>query len=434
MPDPTALYHRLEADLAARVSQRPFAAAINLRLERIADLLARLDSPHLRVPVVHIGGTSGKGSTATFTAAVLQAHGLRVGLHLSPHLQIVNERHQIDGRPAPTSRLWALWQRMVPAVEAVGREGAFGPPSYFEAHVALALLLFAEEGVDVAVVEVGLGGSLDATNIIPARVAVLTNVGLDHTEILGDTPLQIARDKAGIFKPGQQAITGVTQPEVIAHVEARCADLGVPLRRLHRDFPPLQGVPLGLDGEFQAHNAALAVEAARAFWPDLDPVRTQAALAAAHLPGRLEVVQQAPHVLLDGAHNPDKIRAAAASVGAQTGSGRRRIAVVALKAGKDAADILPHIDAQCDAVILTRFYDKGLWHAVPPEDLRAFLPHAAVVEDPLEAVQAALDRARPEDTVWITGSLYLIGDVRERWFPLPDLLAALEDGGEESRP
>ncbi|MFT4976068.1 MAG: dihydrofolate synthase/folylpolyglutamate synthase, partial [Myxococcota bacterium] len=186
----------------------------------------------------------------------------------------------------------------------------------------------------------------------------------------------------------------------------------------------LGGLSVGMAGDFQAINAALALGAARAFLGrDLDPDAAQAALSGVQLPGRAEVVQQHPRVILDGAHNPDKIRGAADTVARTAG---RRIAVVALKAGKDAGSILPIVDQHVDHVILTRFRDKGLWTCVPPEEMRAILPHAEVIEDPDEAVSAAIDQAGAADTVWITGSLYLIGDVRQRWFPIAARLAALE--------
>jgi dihydrofolate synthase/folylpolyglutamate synthase len=400
MMDPVARYDDLQRQLATLIQTRPFSAA----------------------------------------QTILRHHGLHTGLHLSPHIQIINERHQLDGQPAPTSALTACWPAVADAVQAAAGDTAFGVASYFETQLALSLHLFATRQVDVAVVEVGLGGTLDATNVLPARVAVLTNVGLDHTEILGDTPLKIARDKAGIFKPRQTVFSAVTQPDVRQHVQQRCDDVGATLHLLGESIQlrrcadgrfdvqlpgqQLGGLSVGMAGDFQAINAALALGAARAFLGrDLDPDAAQAALSGVQLPGRAEVVQQHPRVILDGAHNPDKIRGAADTVARTAG---RRIAVVALKAGKDAGSILPIVDQHVDHVILTRFRDKGLWTCVPPEEMRAILPHAEVIEDPDEAVSAAIDQAGAADTVWITGSLYLIGDVRQRWFPIAARLAALE--------
>lgn len=432
-------YRALEARLAALIQPRPFSAAHNLRLERITALLARLGDPHARLRSVHVGGTSGKGSTTALAEAVLRAHGLSTGLHQSPHIQLLNERHRLDGRPAPTSRLLAAWPAVEEAVRLAAGDTAFGPASYFEAQLALSLHLFAAQRVDAAVVEVGLGGTLDATNVLPAEVAVLTNVGLDHTELLGDTPLQIATDKAGIIKPGQQVFSAATQPEVRAHLRQRCAAQGATLHLLGESLrvtrhgggfdvqlpgQSLAGLRVSMPGAFQAVNAALALGACRAFLGrDLDPDATRAALASVQLPGRAEAVQQRPLVILDGAHNPDKIRGSAETVAAHPG---RTIAVVALKKGKDATDILPVIAEHADEVIVTQFRPKGLWRSVPSAELLALLPGARAIDDPDEAVAAALAEAGPLDMVWVTGSLYLIGDVRGRWFPLSEALSALE--------
>jgi dihydrofolate synthase/folylpolyglutamate synthase len=434
--DPSEMYRALEARLHKLIRPMRFSAAINLRLERITALLAHLGDPHRQFHSVHIGGTSGKGSTAALTEAVLRHHGARTGLHLSPHIQIINERHQLDGAPAPTSALARCWPAVEAAVQAAA-EPTFGTASYFETQLALSMMLFAQEQIDTAVVEVGLGGTLDATNVLPAEVAVLTNVGLDHTEILGDTPLKIAADKAGIIKPGQTVLSAVTQPDVQQLVRDRCARHGATLCLLgehiqiqrHRDgsfdvqLPGqrLSSMRTAMIGDFQAHNAALALGAARAALKhDLDPERARQAIARVQLPGRTETVQQRPLVILDGAHNPDKIRSAARAVASGC------VAVVALKAGKDARNILPVIQAHARHIIVTRFRDKGLWRSMETAQLRALLPGAQAIEDPDEAVEAAISAAGPEGTVWITGSLYLIGDVRSRWFPIDEMLSALE--------
>ena len=436
--DPLALYETLQCRLAKHISPQPFSAVHNLRLERITALLNQLGRPHLQVPVVHVGGTSGKGSTASFVEAIVRHHGRRTGLHLSPHLQIINERHQLNGRPAPTQHLLDC----LPALEAAAQQSTappFGAPSYFEVQLALSLMLFVQQSVDVAVVEVGVGGTRDATNVLPASVAILTNVGLDHTDLLGDTHLKIATDKAGIIKPNQQVFSAVTQPEVVDHVRRRCQAQGATLHLLgehvrvehhgsgvmdvHLPGQQLRGLRIGMAGSFQAQNAALALGAARSILGhDLDAARTQKALSSVQLPGRAECIQQHPAVILDGAHNPDKIRAAAAALPPQGGT---RVAVVALKAGKDAQDILQYITTQVDHIILTQFRSKGLWQSTAPSDMKPHAPHALIVDDPDEAVETALQMVGEDGLVWVTGSLYLIGDVRSRWVPVADLLRSL---------
>ena len=451
-------YQWLEDELAGLIGPVRFSAEINLRLERITYLLGLLGQPQKQFRAVHVGGTSGKGSTAVFIAHILTAAGYQVGLHTSPHLQILNERHQINGRMIPTSRLVALWQQMKPAIEQMRRDFPFGAPSYFEAQFALSCLWFAAEKVDVAVIEVGLGGLLDATNVLSAevaRVAVLTNVGLDHTEILGDTVEKIAQDKSGIFTAGQIVISGCRQPSVQAIVAEKCTAVGATLWQHGRDFA--QPVPvsdsdqyqfslpdgqrvtthIGLPGAFQAQNGAVALAAVMAVAQQLNltvPLSAlQTGLQTASLPGRVEQIQQNPTVILDGAHNPDKIGAAASVL-----AGRRKgrvITVMAIKAGKAAEEMLTAVVGLSDALIVTRFLEKGLWRAMPPEELaaqaQAIAPDLPVTvePDPLAAVQQALTLAAddPEQTlVWVTGSLYLVGDVRALWHDPRELLWNLE--------
>ncbi len=427
---PLEWYRQLEQQLNRLIGPVKFSAAINLKLERITHLLALLGHPHLAYPTLHVGGTSGKGSTATMLAAILTAAGYKTGLHTSPHLQLFNERHQIDGYVAPTSSLAHLLDAMQPALAQVAADLPWGWPSYFEAQVALSFLWFARQEVDVAVVEVGLGGSLDATNVIPARVAVLTNVGLDHTNILGDTVEQIAADKVGIIKPGQIVVTGVTQPSVRAIVAARCAAVGATWQLVTEPA----ACELALAGDFQRHNAALAMAAAQAFVGDVLPPATLAhGLRQARLPGRLEVVAERPLTILDGAHNPDKMAAAAAALEVAYPD-RRRIVVMGMKSDKALEDVLPLALARAEVLVATQFYVKGLWQPIPAADLarlaQRVAPHVTVyvVDDPLQATALAQSLARPQDMVWITGSLYLVGDVRELWFPTSALIAQAEHG------
>lgn len=423
-----ALYRRLEERLNGLIGPVKFSAAINLRLERITRLLALLDNPHTRFPTIHVGGTSGKGSTSTMIAAILTAAGYRTGLHTSPHLQILNERYQIDGRLAPTSQLWPLLEQMWPAIEQVGRElPQFGPPSYFEAQTALAFVWLAQQGVDVAVIEVGLGGRLDATNVVPAQVAVLTNVGLDHTAILGGTVEQIATDKAGIFKPGQIVVSGATQPAVRAIVAARCREVGAALRWVG---PPFSAEP-ALLGPFQHQNAALAIAAARAFDLRLSDAAVAKGLRRAWLPGRMEKMQDRPIVILDGAHNPDKMAAAAQAMAALYPD-QRRVVVLGLKSDKAVRDVLPLALRGATALVATQFGVKGLWTPIPAAELaaqaQALFPDLPILVEPdaRQATRQALALAAPDDVVWVTGSLYLVGDVREGWVSAEKLLAAAE--------
>ncbi|MEM8860649.1 MAG: Mur ligase family protein [Chloroflexota bacterium] len=442
-------YRKLEKELYALIGPVKFSSEINLRLERMSHLLGLLDNPHYKFRSIHVGGTSGKGSTSTMIATILQEAGYYVGLHTSPNLQILNERHMLNGRPATTTKLLDLYQQMKPAIEEVGRTSPFGSPSYFEAQVAMTFLLFAQEQVDFGVIEVGLGGDRDATNVLPAEVAVLNNVGLDHTDILGDTVEEIVLDKRGIIKRRQQVVSGVTQPSVIELVEEKCTEQEARLWLLGRDFsvqgsadgysialPDLayDGVKIKMEGAFQATNAAVAVAAVSSLHDVTLPYSAILnGLAKATIPGRVELVQERPMVLLDGAHNPDKIQAAVSILEKRTAD-QRVIALLGLKAGKAATDILPPVMRLSDEIIFTMFEPKGLWQAIDPHELASLAadidPNLPISVEPnsMKALRLALSKANEEDMVWATGSLYLIGDLREYWFPMQELLENLENG------
>lgn len=449
MSDIIKTYQELEGSLQQLIGKQKFSAPINLRLERIAHLLDLMGNPQRAFPSIHVGGTSGKGSTATMISHILTAAGYKTGLHLSPHLQILNERHQINNQVAPTSQLARLFREMQPAIETVAAENPYGKPGYFEAQFALALALFRAEKVDFAVVEVGLGGSRDATNVLPASVSVLTSVGLDHTEILGDTLEAIAWDKAGIIKPGQTVICGFQTEATREIVREKCEQERAQLLLLNQDFQGdfasegmtlqtpsgiLTGIKAGLRGQFQAANAACAVAAVQAL-PNVTVSESaiRRGLENTRIPGRLEVIQQNPTILLDGAHNPDKMKLTAELVRQQFALSRQ-ITVVAFKSDKDVAGVLAHVLKHTDRLIVSAFKAKGLWQPMPPEKIAA-IAHARAPEleiqispEPLEAVQLALAAATPNDLVWFTGSLYFVGDVREFWYPRVQLIAQAETG------
>jgi dihydrofolate synthase/folylpolyglutamate synthase len=444
-------YLELEQELHRLIGKEKFSAPINLRLERITHLLELLGNPHRDFPAIHVGGTSGKGSTATMISHILAAADYKTGLHLSPHLQILNERHQINNQVAPTSQLARLFREMAPAIEKVAAENPFGKPSYFEAQFALAMLLFHTEKVDVAVVEVGLGGARDATNVLPAQVAVLTSVGLDHTAILGDTIEAIARDKSGIIKPGQTVICGFLPESTREIVREKCEKESARLLQLNENFlgsfdeqsetcfletpaGKLKDVKLNLSGKFQATNAACALAAVQALPHfSISEAAIRQGLQSARLPGRLEVIQKNPTVVLDGAHNPDKMKFAADEVTRKYKS-PRRITVVAFKSDKDVAATLPHVLVGTDLLIISVFKPKGLWEPLPPEQIAEIarsqqpgLP-IKICPEPAAAVQQALATANPDDLVWFTGSLYFVGDVREFWYSSAQLVAQAEMG------
>lgn len=396
-------------------------------LERIRELESAMGDPHRAYPVVHITGTNGKGSVARMVTTLLMARGLSVGTYTSPDLQRVNERLAWNGAPVSDEDLAALLTALADLEDLMD-----DAPHRFDLLTAAAFRWFADLAVDAAVVEVGLGGTWDATNVVEASVAVVTNIELDHQEILGPTRTEIATDKAGIVKPGSTLVLGETDPELLpifartpaaltwqrgrdfgwangrlAH-GGRVADLRTPGALYEEVFVPLHGA-------HQADNAAVALAAAEAFFaapmPD-DLVRE--AFAATTSPGRMEVVGRHPLLILDGAHNPAGARAAAATLREEFAGVQGRVLVVGLLQGRDPEEMLAALEAGgAKGVVATRAPSP---RSLDPEDVaaaaRALGVEATTVETPPEAVRRAVEMADPLDLVLVCGSLYVVGSAR----------------------
>ncbi|MHB8647338.1 MAG: bifunctional folylpolyglutamate synthase/dihydrofolate synthase [Thermomicrobiales bacterium] len=430
---------------------RPAGYDPQVHLSRERMLLRRWGDPHLAYPIAHITGTSGKGSTAAMLASVLRAAGHHTGLHTSPYLQAYTEKIRLDDSYLSIPELAALVEELRVFATAMEQEGVHGPPSYFEATVAIALTAFARHKMDAAVVEVGIGGRHDSTNVVLPKVSVITNVGFDHTGILGHTLHDIAYQKAGIIKPGVPAVTAATAPDALAVIRFEAEAYGAPLTTVHvndADAPlgamhatihalgpegatftlrhgdwHLPDARIRMLGAHQVTNAATAVAAARVLdvsglaVPD-DAIR--AGLENAFFPGRLEVMQRGPGiptVVIDGAHNPDKARSLVAALGALF-PGKRVVLVLGMVADKDAEAVINVVAPAAAAIITTQA--PIINRAVTPaaalaERIRARGIPAEAEPDPDAAVAAALDRAGPDDVVCVTGSLYLVGAVRRRW-------------------
>jgi dihydrofolate synthase / folylpolyglutamate synthase len=396
------------------------AAAYKPGLERMEALMDVMGRPHERLRAVHVAGTNGKGSTASFVAAVGTASGRRVGLHTSPHLLDFAERLRLDGRPAPHA--WIA--------HTVGcHRDAFRhvEPSYFEASVALSLLYFAEEAVDLAVVEVGLGGRLDATNVLRPVACGITTIGLDHTDLLGNTLPEIAREKAGIAKPGVPLLTSAERPEVLEAIEKTAQAAGASVERVREtveaevveDAPeglalrlrtPARDygrVRLGLAGAHQAWNAALAVRLAEVSMPDVSESAVRMGLAdvvrLGGLRGRCETWRESPRVVADVAHNADGWRAALAC--ARAGPGGTLWALVGVMADKDA-DTLAALLAEAGATALPVPLPsaRAMGHEALAERLAAHGVPVVAVADVAEGVDRYLRRAGPADVLLVTGS------------------------------
>ena len=395
-------------------------------LERIEAMLDAIGRPEQAFTIVQVGGTNGKGSISAMLAAILQAAGRRVGLYTSPHLAHYRERIRVDGRPISESDF-------VDGVDALGTLITRLDLTVFEAGTALALDHFCRERVDVAVLEVGLGGRLDATTVGKPRVVVLGPIDYDHQHELGDTLTLIATEKAAIIRSGV-AFSARQHPEAEAVITRRAAEAGVPLslegrdlrvapldftleaQRLHLEGPDwrIPDVGCGLLGVYQPGNALLAAAAARELGADEGAIR--AGLRGARWPGRFQIFRRDPLVILDGAHNPAGARALAASLRAYF-PGRLVSFVIGVLADKDAGGILAALRPLAARVILTASANP---RAAPPDALRALLPAGARV-DTARSPQDALTMAIAEDPrgiVCVAGSLSLIGDV----------LAAADDG------
>jgi dihydrofolate synthase/folylpolyglutamate synthase len=417
-----------------------------LGTERVAELLARLGEPHLRAPVLHIAGTKGKGSVACLTARLLQEKGCRVGLFTSPHVLHLRERIRIGGRPVTPERFAEVFARVRPVAEAMREHPVFRPPTYFEILTAAAFVAFAEAECDVVVLEVGLGGRLDATNLpdLPAVATAITPVSRDHMKQLGGELHQIAGEKAGILRPEVPLVLAPQERTVRALLLRRAEAIGVPVLQVGRDIrvrhhrpPPAddpqapqrlsfetwrgtehRDVPLPLAGAHQLPNAAVALGLAELFLeedarPPLGTSALRRAWRHAELPGRIELVSRAPWVVLDGAHNAASAWALAEVIHSRFPPGRRAL-VFGAQGDKEIEVMLRILAPLFDLLILTstgspRSMDA---RAVQAHIRESHLRPARVIPDPAEALEEAVVRIGPEGMACVAGSLYLAGLLR----------------------
>lgn len=383
----------------------------NMRLERIEHLLKFLGNPQKKYKTIHVGGTSGKGLTAFFISSILKEAGYKVGLHISPHLQVITERMQVNGRFIDEKTFCQMVEEITPLVDEVEKKGDFGKPSYFEVLVALSFQYFEKEKIDVAVIEVGLGGTFDATNVIHPLVSVITDVSLDHTEILGDTVEKIASDKAGIIKEGIDVVTGATQESVLKIIESRCEERGA---RLTSITP---------EGTFQEQDFLLALEAVKTLKKhgfSIDERAAQDIFKKVKFAGRMEIVQGNPLVILDGAHNPAKMKAFVFALKKQFPCTQFTTAV-AFKKGKAIEAMIQELLPVTKEFIITAFLtgtDSGFNMATSPEDIA----HIIKSVDPSKPFRIERELILPSEPTLITGSLYLVGEIRNRWYPWGNVL------------
>jgi dihydrofolate synthase / folylpolyglutamate synthase len=384
-------------------------------LDRMHKLMTVLGLPQRRFASIHVVGSNGKSSTVRFCAALLERHGLRTGSYTSPHLSSFRERVEVGETPVSEAAFAAAVARAAHAAELVNRtQAADDQVTQFEALTASAYYELAHSGVEVAVVEAGLGGRFDATNVIPSKVQVLTSVGLEHTRWLGPTLTDIAEEKLAVVREHGTLVTGVLDPESRAVADRMATDRHA---RLVTVADEQAGRVLLAPGRFQRQNFALAAHAAEAFLGR--PLDEQAVLRAAaetRVPGRLDVVAEEPLVVHDGAHNPAGAGALAESLDEVLGERRPRVAVVGVLEDKDAAGMLEALLGHFQHVVFTRSHNP---RSLSPATLATLAeklggPPWETVAEPIAALERAVALAGPGGAVLATGSIYLIADLVRR--------------------
>ena len=405
-------------------------------LRRMEELLLRLGNPHLKARSVHISGTKGKGSTAAMVAATLTASGYITGLYTSPHLHTLTERIRVDGKLISEAELVSLVERLKPEVEAVDEKATYGRLTTFELLTALAFAYFKLKGVDFQVVEVGMGGRLDATNVIKPEVCIITPVSFDHMEVLGNSLAEIAAEEAGIIKPGSIAVTSPQRAEVARVIDETCLNCGARLVGVGRDVTwrslsfdlnrqllVVEGrlhsyaLSIPLLGQHQLDNAATAVAALevlaeKGFNISRDSIIN--GLAQVSWPGRFQILSHHPFLVVDGAHNPASAQRLRQSL-EQYFAFDLAILVIGASLDKDIAGIVSELFPLFDKVIVTRSRHP---RAMAPAPLKAeFARHGVetqVVEDVSTALSQALARAGDRDLICVTGSLFVVAEAIEQ--------------------
>jgi len=404
------------------------------KLDRMRKLLELLGNPHQKIKTVHVAGTNGKGSTVSMISSMLRSAGYAVGTYTSPHLIDIRERVTIDGNQIGKTDFVEMTRTVAKAAEKLGEQATF-----FELMTAMAFAHFAEQAVDLAVVEVGLGGRLDSTNVITPLVSIVTAIDLDHTKLLGTTKAQIAREKAGIFKKGVPALFFEQDPEVDAVMREVATQVGADLRIVNKDIEfssrfcvtpdlgphtrvclytktsRLEHVPVPMPGEHQAINCGLALAAAdvlKGFGFELPEDKLTAGLAATKVPGRMEVVSHRPRILCDGAHNPAAMNALMRCVGAHVPYDSM-VCVFGCCSDKDIGEMIDKVNLGADKVIFTRAATTP--RAASPEDLQKLFQERSgkmsqIARSVPEAIEMAIRGVSREDLICVTGSFYVVGE------------------------
>ncbi len=411
----------------------------NFGLGRIEELLKRLGDPHRKIKVIHVGGTNGKGSTGTMIAGILQAGGYKTGIFTSPHLHSYCERYRINGVEISKERIAELLTRFRPHLEQMVEEG-FEHPTEFEVSTAVGFQYFFEEKVDFLVLEVGLGGGIDSTNVVTPLVSVITNVAMDHMDYLGDTIEEIASIKSGIIKEGRPVVTAADEPKALEVIRRVSRENKSDLVEVRSDLKwevtksTIEGqvfslrtpgkfydnLHLKLVGGHQVVNAATAVaviEFLERYGFSLDEHTIRAGLAGAVWPARLEMVSSAPAVLLDGAHNlhgAQSLRKALTEVY----SYQRLILVFGMLGDKEREKVVAQLAPLAQAIVVTKPNSPRArdWEKIADE-VKKYVDEVYLIENIHEAVKKGMALAGSEDLVCVTGSLYMVAEARALFVP-----------------
>ena len=410
-----------------------------LGLKYISHLLGLIGNPQEDFKSVHVAGTSGKGSTTAMIASILGAAGYKVGMFTSPHLSSFTERIVVDGRQIPVEYVVRVVNEIKPHVDRMARDPELRHPTFFEVVTAMAFKYFAEQRVDFAVVEAGMGGKLDATNVVHSLVSVITNVSLEHTDVLGKTALEIAEKKAGIIKKGGILITATEDDEVFALFSEVCKRKGSRIFRVGRDVrfrklcSSLEGQSFQIDGlvnsfdalfipllgDHQLLNAASAVGAVEALGFHGITISREAVeegLRSVRWPGRLEIVQRHPMVVLDCAKDPEAARAVKEALSKEF-EYNRLIAVVSISSDKDIPAMIEQLAQMADLFVITSHgvMERAADPALIAEEVEEHSKPYEIVTNVRGAVQRAMELAGEDDLICVVGSVFLVGEARKLW-------------------
>ena len=408
-------YSEVAARLVARRAEGP-----RFGIDRMRQLAAALGHPERFVPCLHVAGTNGKGSVSAMLDAILRAAGWRTGMYTSPHLVHIGERVQVDRHPLTEEEIIAYAAELEPVAERLATRDPGDAPAFFELMTAMAFLQFARKGCDVSVIEVGLGGRLDATTVVTPEVAVITSIAMDHCEILGNTLGRIAAEKAGIIKPGRPLVVGRVPPEAEEVIARIAAERGAPVRWVRQVFgDDLAAYPrTSLEGDYQRWNAATATLAAEALderWR-ITPAVIRAGLAAVDWPGRWQRTRAGGRlVILDSSHNPEGAAVLASNLARLVAeTGRRPLVITGILGAVRARPLLAAIAEHAAEIVLV---PPDQPRACSVDELRALIPHSftgPVRAGRVEVLFPGPGRCTagpPDGVVVVTGSLYLLGEV-----------------------